>query len=297
MAATPATQLNMAEQRLARAIEDETQLDAIIDPLKQPLEQFLTQNAGLRSFLNGTWLGHAVHPVLTDIPIGAWTASCVLDLLDSFGVRRDLRQASDIITGIGLAGALGAAVFGVADWSYTMDKPKRVGFVHGAVNVVVSGLYTGSLVARAKGNRAAGVALSALGYDLLLLSGWLGGELAYRFGLGVDHTAFQEGPTDWVDLASTQDVAEGKLHRAEANGVPVLLTRYQGQVYAMSDTCTHLGCSLAEGTVEKDMVVCPCHGSGFRVTDGQVLQGPAGVSQAAFQVRTQGDRLAVRRAE
>ena len=297
MAATPASQLNMAEQRLIQAIEDETQLDAIIDPLKQPLEQFLTQNAGLRSLLNGTWLGHAVHPMLTDIPIGAWTASCVLDLLDSFGVNRDLRQASDVITGVGLVGALGAAVFGVADWSYTMDKPKRVGFVHGAANVVATSLYAGSLVARAKGKRSTGVALSALGYNVLLVSGWLGGELAYRFGLGVDHTAFQEGPTDWVDVASTQDVTDGQLHRAEANGVPVLLARYQGQVYAMSDTCTHLGCSLAEGKLEQDVVVCPCHGSGFSVRDGQVLQGPAGVSQPAFQVRTQGDRIAVRRAE
>jgi nitrite reductase/ring-hydroxylating ferredoxin subunit/uncharacterized membrane protein len=297
VAGTPAvTQLNVAEQRLVRAIEDQAQLDGIIDPLKQPLEQFLVQRAGLRSLLNGTWLGHAVHPVLTDIPIGAWTASCVLDLLDTFGVQRDLRQASDIITGVGLAGAVGAAVFGVADWSYTIDKAKRVGFVHGAINVAVTGLYAGSLVARSKGNRAVGVALSAVGYDLLLVSGWLGGELAYRFGLGVDHTAFQEGPTDWADVASTQDVSEGKLHRAEANGVPVLLTRYQGQVYAIGDTCSHLGCSLAEGELQQDMVVCPCHGSGFRITDGQVLQGPAGVSQPGFAVRTQGERIAVRRA-
>lgn len=296
MAAVPtATQLNMAEQRLVQAIESQTQLDSIIDPLKQPLEQFLSQRAGLRSLLNGTWLGHAVHPVLTDLPIGAWTASCVLDLLDAFGVNRNLRQASDTITGVGLVAALGAAVFGIADWSYTMDKPKRVGFVHGATNVVVTSLYAGSLVARAKGNRAVGVALSAVGYDLLLFSGWLGGELSYRFGLGVDHTAFQEGPTEWVTVAGVAEVTEGQLHRVEANGVPILLTRSQGQVYAIGDTCSHLGCSLAEGELQQDMVVCPCHGSGFRITDGQVLQGPASIRQPRFSVRVQGERLEVRR--
>lgn len=296
-AAPVATRLNRALQQLAQAIENQTQLDSVIDPIKQPLEQFLTQRAGLRTILNGSWLGHAVHPILTDIPIGAWTASCVLDLLDAFGVNRDMRQASDTITAVGLVGALGAAVFGIADWSYTMDKPKRVGFVHATANVVSSSLYAGSLVARSKGNRSAGVALSALGYNLLMVSGWLGGELSYRFGLGVDHTAFQEGPSDWVNVASVQDVAEGQLRHVDANGVPVLLTRLQGQVYAMGDTCTHLGCSLAEGEVQDAMVVCPCHGSGFRVQDGEVLQGPATVRQPSFTVRTQGNRIEVRRAE
>jgi len=291
-----ATQLNMAEQKVVQAIENLTQLDSVIDPLKQPLEQFLSQQPTLRSVLNGTWIGHAVHPILTDIPIGAWTASCVLDLLDAFGVNRNLREASDTITGVGLIGALGAAIFGIADWSYTMDKPKRVGFVHGTANVVATSLYAGSLVARSKGNRSAGVALSALGYNVLLFSGWLGGELAYRFGLGVDHTAFQEGPTEWVVVAGAQDVEEGQLLRVEANGVPVLLVRSHGQVYAISDTCTHLGCSLAEGELRQDMVVCPCHGSGFRVQDGQVLQGPATVRQPRFEVRMQGDQIAVRRA-
>jgi nitrite reductase/ring-hydroxylating ferredoxin subunit/uncharacterized membrane protein len=292
-----ATQFNMAERRLVQAIENQTQLDAVIDPVKQPLEQFLAQRAGLRSWLNGTWLGHAVHPALVALPIGAWTASCVLDLLDAFGVNRNLRQASDTITGVGLVAALGAAIFGIADWSYTIDKPKRVGFVHGATNIAITSLYAGSLLARSKGNRAVGVALSAVGYDLLQFSGWLGGELTYRFGLGVDHTAFQEGPTEWATVAGVADVTEGHLHRAEANGVPVLLGRYQGEVYAIGDTCSHLGCSLAEGELQGDMVVCPCHGSGFRLTDGEVLQGPASVRMPRFSVRTEGDRLAVRRAE
>lgn len=289
------TQVNMAEQRLVETIGNQTALDVFIDPIQQPVANILTKHAGLRAVLSGSWLGHAVHPLLTDVPIGAWTAGCVLDLLDAFGINRNLRQATDTVHAIGLAGALGAALFGIADWSYTMDRPKRVGFVHGALNMLVAGLYGGSLVARAKGKRGAGVALSALGFDLLMLSGWLGGELSYRFGLGVDHTAFQEGPTDWVDVAQESDLTDGELHRVMAQDMPVLLTRQAGQIYALADTCTHLGCSLAEGELQGKMLVCPCHGSGFRVSDGQVLQGPAVVAQPTFAVRVIGGRIAVRR--
>lgn len=296
-AVSTATRLNQAEQRLVQAIQDQSRLDAIIDPVKQPVEQFLTQHAGLRSLLNGTWLGHAVHPVLTDIPTGAWTAGYVLDMLDAFGINRTLRPATDAVHTIGLVGALGAAVFGIADWSYTIDKPKRVGFVHGATNMLIAGIYAGSLVARSKGKRATGVALSSLGYDLLLLSSWLGGELSFRFGLGVDHTAFLVGPTEWADAAGEHEVAEGQLRRVEAQGVPVLLTRSQGHIYALADTCSHFGCSLAEGSLEQDMVVCPCHGSGFRLRDGAVLQGPATVQQPVFTTRVQAGRIEVRRAE
>jgi len=257
------TQVNMAERRLVRAIEEEARLDPIIDRVQQPAFAFLMQYAPLRSALNGTWAGHPVHAMLTDVPIGAWTAGCVLDLLDVLRINRTLRPAADLMHTIGLIGALGAAVFGIADWSYTMDRPKRVGFVHGAANVLIAGIFGGSLLARAKGERSAGVLLSSLGWTLLLGSGWLGGELVYRFGIGVDYTTFQTGPADWVDVLGDAELADGQLRRVEAQGVPVLLVRDQGQVHAMGDTCTHLGCSLAGGERQGEMIVCPCHGSGF----------------------------------
>jgi nitrite reductase/ring-hydroxylating ferredoxin subunit/uncharacterized membrane protein len=296
VASTPlVTQASIAEHRLLRAIEEEARLDPLIGRVRLPRYAFLMRHAPLRSALNGTWAGHPIHAMLTDVPIDARTAGCVLDLLDALRLNRTLRPVAHLAHAIGLIGALGAAVCGIADWSYTMDRPKRVGFVHGAANVLIAGIFGGSLLARAKGKRVTGVLLPSLGWDLLLGSGWLGGELVYRFGIGVDHTAFQAGPTGWVDALGEAELAERQLRRVEAQGVPILIVRHQGHVHAMGDTCTHLGRSLAEGELQRDLVVCPCHGSGFRVADGQVLQGPAAVAQPAFQIRVRGGRIEVRR--
>ena len=296
MDAAPATaQVSAAEHGLVAAIAEQGALDPVIDQVQGPLARFLEGRPPLRSLLDGTWLGHPVHSAVTDVPVGAWTAGCVLDLLDSLGINRNLRQGADAVHAVGLAGALSAALFGLADWSYTIDKPRRVGFVHGGTNLLIAGLYAGSLVARAKGHRKTGVLLSSAGYDLLLFSSWLGGELAYRFGIGVDHTAFQEGPGEWADVLGEGELGEGQMRGVQAQGVPVLLARFSGQVYAIGATCTHLGCPLNEGQLLGDTVVCGCHGSGFRVTDGQVVQGPATISAPRFQVRTQGGRIAVKR--
>ena len=82
---------------------------------------------GVKDFLNGTWLGHPLHPVVTDIPVGAWTVALVLDALGE-------RRAAKIAVGIGLLGAVGAAVSGLTDWIDTYGKPRRLGVVHAAVN-------------------------------------------------------------------------------------------------------------------------------------------------------------------
>lgn len=173
MASTPrVTQANIAEHRLVQVIEPGNRLDPIIDRVQQPAYAFLMRHAPLRSTLNCAWAGHPIHAILTEVPIGAWTAGCVLDLLDALRLNRTLRPAADLVHTIGLIGALGAAVFGIADWSYTMDRPKRVGFVHGAANVLISGIFGGSPLARAKGKRPTGVLLSSLGWDLLRGSGF-----------------------------------------------------------------------------------------------------------------------------
>ncbi len=298
MEPTPlATQANMAEHSFVGAIGRQTGLDPVIDRVQQPVYDFLMKYAPLRTALAGTWIGHPIHAVLTDVPIGAWTAGVLLDLMDTLSVNRGFRRAADFAHTVGLVGALSSAIFGIADWSYTMDRPKRVGFVHGATNVLITGIFSSSLLARSKGKRTTGITLSTIGWSLLLFSGWLGGELVYRYGIGVDHTAFQEGPGDWVDVLSDAELGDGQPRRVEAQGTPVLLLRQGNEIHAIGDTCSHLGCSLAEGKMEGEMIVCPCHGSGFRISDGEVLQGPATLGQPAFQVRVQGGRIAVKKAD
>src|SRR5581483_30131 len=111
-------------------------------------------NAGreIQDFLHGTWLGHPLHPVLTDVPVGAWTAALVLDCADACG-RKDCRSGADLAIQVGLAGAGCAALAGLTDWHVTDGPARRVGIVHGLLNLVGAGLYTASLIARKQQNR------------------------------------------------------------------------------------------------------------------------------------------------
>jgi nitrite reductase/ring-hydroxylating ferredoxin subunit len=195
---------------------------------------------------------------------------------------------------VGLAGALSAAVFGLADWSYTGGRARRVGAVHGLTNVLIAGLYAASLAARQRGHRGAGIALSSAGFSLLLFSSWLGGELVYRYGVGVNREAFQERPEGWRRALDDWRLGEGQMRRVEVEGTAVLLARQQGRLHAIGDTCTHMGCSLSEGTLHEDQVQCPCHGSRFRLSDGQVMQGPATVAVPAYETRVQTGGVEVR---
>ncbi len=287
-------QTGAAQRTLSEVIESQSWLDQIAQPIQQPLFALLERFGGLRSVLNGTWLGHPVHAAVTDLPVGAFATGFIFDLLDALGVRRDLRRASDAVHAAGVSGALAAALFGLADWTYTSDRPRRVGLVHGLTNVAIAGIYGASLAARGRGARATGTALSMAGFGMLLFSTWLGGELSYRHGVGVSRRAFEPEPEDWVRVLDEVQLHEDELRRVEARGTPLLLTRHRGEVYAIGDTCTHMGCSLSEGQLDGDVVTCPCHGSRFRVTDGQVVQGPATVPEPSYDVRLRGGYIEVR---
>lgn len=286
----------MSESPILRVIEDNSVIERIATPIHDGVESLLEKAPPLRTILDGTWLGHPLHPAITDIPVGSWTAGIVLDLMELAGNRK-MRRAADVVTGVGLAGALLSAVTGLADWSYTRRSEKRTGFVHASLNTLAATLYTTSLVLRRKNKRTAAIALSATGYGIVLFSAWLGGALSYHYGVGVNHRAFENsGPRDWVPVADEGSLTEGSLRRVEADGVPVLLARVGGEIRAIGDTCTHMGCSLAEGHLEGDRVVCRCHGSQFRLRDGRAMVGPASVSEPRFDVRVMGGRIEVRRA-
>jgi nitrite reductase/ring-hydroxylating ferredoxin subunit/uncharacterized membrane protein len=291
--------VSAAEEAIVRAIEGQVWTDRVAEPVQRPVYALLEQQGVLRTLLDGSWLGHPVHPAVTDVPVGAWTTGMMFDLADLLGIggadgRRGLRGAADAIQAIGLAGALGAALFGLADWTYTAGRARRVGTVHGLLNLGVAGLYGTSLVARSQDRRGLGIALSGAGYLLLLLSTWLGGELTFRYGLGVNRAAFEEPPAEWTPVLDAPELAEGQLLRVEVQGTPVMLARRNGRVVALADTCTHMGCSLAGGRLDGDEVVCPCHGSRFRLDDGQVVSGPATTPEPVYEVRVRDGRIEVR---
>jgi nitrite reductase/ring-hydroxylating ferredoxin subunit len=205
-------------------------------------------------------------------------------------------RAADLTLGLGLVGAAGAAVTGAAQWQDATNEeaPRRLGALHALLNVAATGLMAGSWLMRQQGRRTSGVTLSTLGLSVNLASAWLGGELAYELGIGVNHAAFQKPPSDWTDVAALDDLTEGAPHRVEADGTPVLLLRQGDRIRAIGATCPHLGGPLDEGPIEGDTVTCPWHGSVFCLTDGALIHGPAMMPVAAYEVRVEDGRVAIR---
>ncbi len=175
--------------KLIHAIEEQRSLDRIADPVQHTVSAVLARAPRLADALHGRWLGHPLHAALVAIPVGGWTVGLALDIAGALsprrGPRRGLRRAADLTTAIGLGGAAMAVFAGLADWSLTQGKARRVGVVHALLNTAVAGLYGASLASRAIGSRRLGVALSSVGFGLVGVSGWLGGELAYHYGVGV----------------------------------------------------------------------------------------------------------------
>lgn len=249
----------------------------------------------LRNALDGTWYGHPVHPMVNDVPTGAWTVTLVADALGVLPGRGRLAAAADAALVVGLAGAVGAAASGVADWSYTHGALRRTGALHWLGNAAAVGLYTYSLAQRLRGRRGAGRASAALGYGLMTWASTLGAELAYDRGIGVSHNAFEEGPEDFVTIARDSDIPEGTHHRFSANGAPVLVVRQGGQLFAMGDTCPHLGCSLSGGLIAGNTLTCQCHGSQFDVRTGKALRGPTAYAAPRYDVREVDGQVQVKR--
>lgn len=285
-------------------------IDGVIDRIEQqewlnPTEEGLqkvvhksfqfTGGQHVKNFLHGTWIGHPLHVILTDIPIGAWTAAMVFDALDSISPRRHYSIAADTSIAIGLAGGLAAAATGLTDWQDIDPPARRIGLVHGLLNVVSVALFGGSLVARRRGNRSAGRGLAVLGYCFSAAAAQLGGTLVYDRKIGVDHTSPESLPGGFTSVLSEADLGEGKPVRAEHNGTPILLVRRGTQIFAIAETCSHLGGPLSEGKLDGDVIQCPWHGSRFSIRDGHVVDGPAVHPQPCLETRIQNGQIEVKK--
>lgn len=248
----------------------------------------------LKDLISGTWMGHALHPLLTDVVIGSWTSASMLDL---FG-GSDSERAAERLLAIGIAAYPPTALTGVSDWADgepADDAVRRVGLVHAAVNSVALSLYVASLSSRRRGRRGRGIALALAGAGALGAGGHLGGHLAYRLGVGVDQTVFDPGPEDWTDALPMDELAATKPVFVQVGDTPVVLVRDGHAVLALHDRCSHRGCSLASGEVEGAVLICPCHGSRFDLRSGEVLRGPATAPQPVLETRTRAGRVEIRR--
>ena len=249
----------------------------------------------MRNFLNGTWLGEPLHVVITDVPIGAWTVAMMFDALDLIRNRREFSLAADTSLAVGLLGAAGAAITGITDWSDVDPPARHRGLIHGLLNVGVTGLFITSLILRKKNSRTGGRVSAALGYALLTFSAHLGGKMVYEQRVGVDRTAGEVFPKDFVAVLAESKLAESTPTRAIYDGVPIVLVRRGQRVFAMAETCSHFSGPLSEGKLVDDSIVCPYHASRFALDDGRVLDGPAVHPQPCLEVRVRNGQIEVRK--
>jgi nitrite reductase/ring-hydroxylating ferredoxin subunit/uncharacterized membrane protein len=244
----------------------------------------------VRDVLDGVWLGAPLHPALTDVPLGAWTAAAALDIVG--------HEAADEVLAIGVLAAVPTALTGLNDWSHLKGKPRQVGVVHALVNTAGLTLNVGSLLLRRRGHRGAARVLSGIAYLGTLFSAHLGGRLSYEYGVRVNHTAFEHPRDRYAPVIDAEELEDGSLHRVELEGEAVVVARCaDGDLCAISAVCSHMGGPLDEGERDGDTVVCPWHGSRFDLRTGAVESGPAVFPQPRYETRIRAGKVEIRAAK
>ena len=252
----------------------------------------------IKDFLNGTWLGHPIHPAVTDVPIGALAVAVVLDLLGEPG-------AAFWAIAVGLVTALASAVTGLADYTDTDGAARTRATLHGTVMVVGVVVTAASLLTRDGGATAGTMAtgLLVIGFIILAAGAYVGGDVSFVLGNMVSRHAFRGAGTKWirldtgdVDDLSTLPEATPRKMRAGINDLVVV--RLGDAVHALHAVCAHAGGPLDQGSVTPDgCVECPWHGTRFRLADGALRRGPSVYDQPAYELRAaEGGGYEVRRA-
>ncbi|HKD74916.1 MAG TPA: Rieske 2Fe-2S domain-containing protein, partial [Ktedonobacterales bacterium] len=255
----------------------------------------------LKSFLNGTWLGHPLHALITDAAIGGFVLTVLFDILwlvsrTSLGWAALAAEATLII---GCASALAAIVTGLADWADTYGKERITGLLHASLNVLAFLLFALSLILRYattnNGQSVAAAIISFVSFVIITIGSYYGGDLVFLLGTNVNHTAWEHGNEEFEAVMPLAQMEDHKLYRVEAGGVPVVLARDGEKIMALSATCSHAGGPLDEGTLTGDTVTCPWHGSQFCMRNGKVRNGPATASQPAYKTRVVNGQLEIKR--
>ena len=215
----------MANPSAMTRLTDQPVLDAMAAPLSAAVRGAY-HSAGaagqqVKNAAHGVWLGHPLHPVFTDLPLGAWTTGLVLDALAARNGDRGMQRAADVAIAVGLAGAAGAAVTGLSDWSETSGRARRTGLIHGVLNIAATTLFAASWALRKNGSRASGQTCALAGYGIAIGSAWLGGDLVYDQRIGVTHAAVEQ-PETFTPVAASSDLADNAMTRARTGNADAL---------------------------------------------------------------------------
>jgi nitrite reductase/ring-hydroxylating ferredoxin subunit/uncharacterized membrane protein len=251
------------------------------------LEALFRPIPAIRDLLNGRWLGHPLHAVLTDAPIGILFLVILFDL-----AGHPEGAATKAILLVGILAMLAAAVVGLADYSDTDGSARERATLHGTLMIVALILYVISFVLRQGESPAstAAIGFSLAGFLVIAAGAYVGGDVVYVFGNMVSRHAFRGAGTKWIKLEPAElddagGIPEGRPVKAKLGINTLALVRQGETVLAVHDTCAHAGGPLSSGTLEDGSIVCPWHASKYRLADGRVVRGPSVYDQPAYEVR------------
>ena len=273
---------------IAEVVGAQEWIDSAAKPVSEAVSQAFPGERGrdVKDALNGAWLGHPLHPALTDVPIGAWMMAQVFDVMDQYSPRGRYADAAQVCITTGLVGAVGAAITGLTDWSDTGGQARRIGLVHGLVNITATSLFLASALMRRRGRTAGAVAASSTGFVAAMAGAYLGGSLVYQRQVGPNQAIAREAPDGFTRTIAENELSEGKPRRVAVGDSAVVLIRYEGRVCALAEHCAHQGGPLSEGELHGGVLHCPWHDSQYRVEDGSLVHGPSTYDQPCFDTRT-----------
>ena len=254
----------------------------------------------ITNVLHGVWLGHPVHPPLASLTSGAIGTTVALDAISVLpGLSRtevvDASRFASRALGVGILANVAAAVTGATDWQHTHERERRIGLVHGVLNVVATLLYAGSWWNRHQGRHWRGITISALGYGITAATSYLGGALVFESGIGIDQSGQRLETDDWLPVLSEASLQNGKPQRIEVDGIALVVCRTDdGMVAAFGEFCPHLAAPMVDGWIDKGLIVCPWHGSRFAVESGEVVRGPATAPLPCYLTRFANGMIEVR---
>jgi len=274
--------------RWIRTLND--QLTAVLGPLRERHQG----NPVLELMHGGRWLGHPLHPALSDLPIGLWTGALILDLTDhDRGADRGI-GAAGMLSAAGLVAAGATAATGIADWTVSDDRDRRVGLLHGVLNTAALGMQGASLAARLAGYRRTARGLGAASLAVTGVAAYLGGHLVFAEAVMVNRVAGAGTPRRWVRVIEEAALPDDAPTGVQADGRQILLYRHDHVLYALDNLCSHAAGLLSRGDVDGLTVTCPLHGSRYSLIDGSISRGPSHQPQPVIRTRVRNGWIEVR---
>ena len=265
-------------------------MDALYRPLGRPGKL-------LQDLFNGSWLGHALHPVVVDVVVGGSTAAVLLQILTWLGVT-GLHDATVWILGLTWLAGLSAIVSGLTDFKDTAPGDERdVVGLHGLINIIATVLFIVAFLMLLGGSAGNGLGgwLLVIGYLVLSVGAFIGGHVVFKYGYMVNRNAFAKGKSakEFTAVLPAAELADGTPTKATLGATALVVVRRGDLVFALKETCSHAGGPLSEGRLEGDAIICPLHASAFRLSDGAVRHGPAATRQVVYRARISGDQVEV----